>query len=180
MKKLFLLPAFVGFAFLANAQSPTYKPFKVDLNFGYAIPSSGSGTKAGVSFAVEPHYRITDAISLGLRLEAAGLGNVDETDGDTHAKISLLTSYCPTAEYYFSENKFRPFAGVGAGLFTQKATVAATGEDAVSSTATRFGFFPRAGFEFGHLRMSAAYNVLGSGDNYTNLTIGFFLGGGKK
>ena len=78
MKKLFLLLTLVGFAVLASAQSTTFHAFKVDMTFGYAIPQSTGGTaanvKAGATFTIEPHYRITDALAVGLRIEGAGLG----------------------------------------------------------------------------------------------------------
>ena len=181
MKKLLLLIAFGSCALLAKAQSSTYHAFKVDVGFGYAIPASGSGTKAGVTFTVEPHYRVTDDLAVGLRFEGAGLGNEDQTDGDTHVKVSFLTSYCATGEYYLMEGGFRPFLGAGAGLFTQRAVVNSDSEDlSLSASKTKFGFFPRAGIEAGHFRFSASYNVLGDGGNYTAFSIGFFLGGGKK
>src|SRR5665213_3364156 len=100
MKKLLLLIALVSASYLANAQATTYsqvyKAFKVDIGLGYAIPSSGSGTKAGATFTIEPHYRITDDLAIGLRFEGAGLGYEDQLNDK--AKVSLLTSYCPTLE----------------------------------------------------------------------------------
>jgi hypothetical protein len=46
--------------------------------------------------------------------------------------------------------------------------------------ASSFGFFPRVGFETGHFRMSAAYDIVGNNSSYVAFTIGFFFGGGKK
>ncbi len=183
MKKILLFSAFIGAAFFANAQSTTYKAFKVDLDVGYAIPSNGTGTKAGATFTIEPHYRLSDGVALGFRFEGAALGYDAKVNETNKIKISLLTSFCPTAEYYFKKGGFRPFAGAGAGVFTQRAVVdnteTATTSD-ISASATRFGFFPRAGFEAGHFRFSAAYDVVGSNASYTSFTLGFFLGGGKK
>src|SRR5687767_15845445 len=70
MRKLTFVLAFFASCFFANAQETSFKPFKVDLAFGYAIPS-GSGSKGGVLFAVEPKYALNDNITLGLRMEAA-------------------------------------------------------------------------------------------------------------
>lgn len=42
---LFIIVSLSGFR--VSAQSNTFKPFKVDLALGYALPS-GSGSKAGV------------------------------------------------------------------------------------------------------------------------------------
>jgi hypothetical protein len=92
-----------------------------------------------------------------------------------------LTSYCLTGDYYFTRSGFRAFAGGGAGIFAQNAVVGKLGANGSASTsATRFGVFPRLGFEAGHFRMSATYNIVGSDASYLAFTIGFFLGGGKK
>src|ERR1700743_206120 len=97
MKKLIIIPMLLLFAVLAKAQSDNYKAFKVDIQVGYAIPSASSGdggTKAGVTFTIHPHYRLSDDFALGLRLEGAGLGY--ENQGSDDAKIALLRSYCLT------------------------------------------------------------------------------------
>lgn len=182
MKKLLLFITFIGVSFLANAQSTTYKAFKVDVDLGYAIPSAGTGTKAGATFTIEPHYRLSDDFAIGLRIEGAGLGY--ETDGaGSKIKVSLLTSYCASGDYYLMKGGFRPFVGAGAGFFTQSAVVGNTDSGGSVTTvtgATNFGFFPRVGFEAGHFRMSAAYDIVGNNSSYAAITIGFFLGGGKK
>src|SRR6185437_8395746 len=127
MKKLLLFSTFIAFAFLANAQSTSYHAFKVDVDFGYAIPGSSTNTggsnsvKAGATFTIEPHYRLSDQFAIGLRIEAAALGYAakDGSGGYSRAKVTALGSYCATAEYYLSDNSFRPFVGAGVGLFTQ-------------------------------------------------------------
>src|SRR5687767_12754395 len=117
MKKVFLIGAFMAGAFFANAQSTTFKPFKVDVAFGYAIPG-GEGSKGGVVFAIEPKYAINDNISLGLRMEAAvtARGYVDANGETGSAEVKASGSYLATGDYYFNTNKFRPFAGLGLGI----------------------------------------------------------------
>lgn len=182
MKKLLLFAAFLVPAFFAKAQSTTYKAFKVDIDLGYAIPSSGSGggTKAGVTFTVEPHYRLSDDLAIGFRFEGAGLGYQDVNGTTTKTHVALLTSYCPSIEYYFSKDGFRPFAGAGAGIFSQQMVAGSNGSATLVAAGTNFGVFPRVGFEAGHFRASAAYDIAGNNSNYLAFTIGFFLGGGKK
>jgi hypothetical protein len=182
MKKLLLLAALIAPAFFAKAQSSTYRAFKVDLDLGYAIPSSGTGTgtKGGVTVTVEPHYRLSDDIALGFRFEGAALG-YPENDGTTNkTHFALLTSYCPTFEYYFSKDGFRPFAGAGAGIFSQESVKGSNGSAVLIPSGSNFGVFPRVGFEAGHFRMSAAYDIAGNNSNYLSFTIGVFFGGGKK
>src|SRR4051812_7999883 len=104
MKKLLLIAACIACVF--SAQSQTYRSFKVDIGLGYAIPSaSGSGTKAGVTFTVQPHYRVSDDLAVGLRIEGAALGyQTGSTSDDT--KVSVLVSYCATGEYYLMDGGF--------------------------------------------------------------------------
>jgi hypothetical protein len=185
MRKLTIVLAFFLSCFYAGAQSTVYKPFKVDLAVGYAIPG-GSGSKGGVLFAVEPKYALNDNISLGLRFEAAATAraSVDGNGEKMVGSVKASGSYLLTGDYYFNTNKFRPFAGLGAGLFTL------AGVDFDSSTdegdiqaGTKFGFTPRIGFEAGHFRTAIEYNVAGKtgtiNNNYIGIKIGAFIGGGR-
>ena len=207
MKKLLLIAVIAAFSFAASAQSSSsstsseskFHKFKVDITFGYAIPPSNStsGTdniKAGATFVLEPHYRLTDAIALGLRIQGAALaygntsGSGENTSGS--ANVSAIYSYCPSIDFYLMNGGFRPFIGGGAGIYNQ-GSISVSGSDQGTtntgyvSLGSKFGFFPRAGFEAGHFRISAEYNVLGNDANgnsssYAAFNIGFFLGGGKR
>lgn len=206
MKKLFLLFSFVGLAAVANAQSSStsssdskFHKFKVDITLGYAIPPSNStsGTdniKAGVTFVVEPHYRLTDAVALGFRFGGAALayGNTSGSGSNTSgsANVSAIYSYCPSLDFYLMNGGFRPFIGGGAGLYYQGSISVSGNSQGTSNTGyvslgSKFGFFPRAGFEAGHFRLSAEYNILGNDANgnkssFAAFNIGFFFGGGKR
>ena len=160
-----------------------FKKFKVDMSFGYAIPQSSSdvnGTKAGVLFAIEPKYAVMDQLSFGLRFEAAVMANIDINgeSGDAQANASYLL----TGDYYFTNNKFRPFAGAGAGVYTTASvdenTVINTAEDI--PTSSQFGFMARLGFEYGHLRIGGEYNFVGDKSGYLGIKLGVCLGGGRK
>ncbi|MDR3712105.1 MAG: hypothetical protein P4L51_04770 [Puia sp.] len=122
---------------------------------------------------------MSDDFALGFRFEGAGLGSEYNDGTKNRVKVSLLTSYCLTGDYYFTKTGFRAFAGGGAGLFSQKAIVGNSGDN-ISVSASKFGIFPRIGFETGHFRMSAIYDVVGANANYLAFTVGFFVGGGKK
>jgi outer membrane protein X len=180
MKKLFFSILMMTVAFLANAQTTVYKPFKVDFATGYAIPG-GSGAKGGVLFAIEPKYSINDNLTFGLRFEAAVMARASN-DLET-AEVKASGSYLATGDYYFNTNKFRPFAGVGLGIFNTAAAKVDQNTGTVES-GSKFGFAPRAGFEFGHFRFALEYNAVGkTGDipnNYFGIKLGFFAGGGLK
>jgi outer membrane protein W len=186
MKKMFLICAFVAGAFFSNAQSETFKPFKVDLATGYAIPS-GKGSKAGVVLAIEPKYAINDNITLGLRIEGAitARGYVDASGEEFTGDVKASGSYLATGDYYFNTNKFRPFAGLGIGIYSlASASVDMMDEEeTVVESGSKFGGAPRVGFEFGHFRTALEYNVVGKtgkiNNNYMSIKLGFFIGGGR-
>ena len=184
MKESLFVLTIIATTLTARSQSINYKAFKVDVSFGYAIPSGGNGIKGGATFTVEPHYRIKDNIALGLRLEGAALGyEIKLPGGSSDPQISLLNSYCATGEYYFKGTGLRPFAGAGLGAFVQSSVdvSSSSGSSAVLVPgSTRFGFFPTLGFEAGHFRLAGCYNIIGNSNNYAAFKIGFFLGGGKK
>jgi len=197
MKKICLLASLALASFIsANAQDD-FKPFKVDLSVGYAIPG-GSGSKSGVLFAFEPKYAVNQLVTVGLRMEAAvvarGYNGFDADGGDIDVKAS--GSYVLTGDHYFSGNySFRPFAGVGGGIYTIAAASVSNGGDAVAGEASsKFGGLFRAGFEAGHFRVGAEYNLvpesklqdingggtITSNNSYIGLKIGFCIGGGRR
>lgn len=160
-----------------------FKKFKVDVSFGYAVPQKSQGTtgrNAGALFAIEPKYAVMDQLSVGLRMEGAAMVNVDEA-GQT-GKGQVNSSYLATGDYYFTNNKLRPFLGAGAGIFTY-ANV--NSDDDISSindipTTSNFGFMARGGFEFGHLRVGVEYNFVPDKSGYLGLKVGVVIGGGRK
>jgi len=101
MKKLTFALALCAASFFSNAQEATtvFKPFKVDIATGYAIPS-GSGAKGGVVFALEPKYAINDNITLGVRFEAAvtARGAVDKNGDSFTGDVKASGSYLATGD----------------------------------------------------------------------------------
>lgn len=180
MKKLILLIALTGFTVLAKAQSQDFHAFKFDLGLGYAIPtnSGGDGLKGGVTLTLQPHYRITDDLAVGFRMEAAAIGYENKETEDV--KVSALVSGCFSGEYYFLNGGFRPFIGAGFGLFDEESGVGDTDSVTLSARTQNFGAYPEVGFEAGHFRMSAEYDIAGHNNNYVAFKIGSFFGGGKK
>jgi outer membrane protein W len=186
MKKLLFSTLLLGTVIFVNAQSKTFKPLKFDFALGYAIPG-GSGAKAGILMAGEPKYSINDNITVGVRFEAAIVARA-ATDADGNkvvGEVSASGSYLATADYFFNTNTFRPFVGVGAGLFSSAgASYDDNGDYVVAASGSKFGAAPRAGFELGHFRMAVEYNIAGKNgpinNNYLGIKLGFFVGGGRR
>lgn len=164
------------------AQDREFKSFKFDIALGLAMPTDGAGVKAGGLITIQPHYRVSDNFALGLRLEGAGIGYVyDDIYGDQQVDVKVVSSYCASGEFYFNKNRFRPFIGGGAGLFDSQAASSSNGGGSVTlgERAKSFGFYPEVGFEAGHFRLCADYNVTGHNLSYFSLKIGAFFGGGR-
>ena len=195
MKKIFTILMFCFLAAVA-VQAQDYKKFRVGVGGGYAS-ASGEGAKGGVLFYLEPGYRVTDDLIVGLRMEWAlmargyseSLGS-DDVDFD----IALASSYTVNGQYYFKKGGFRPFVGLGLGIYKYSA-VEYDGDDNESveltgSDGSKFGFYPRVGFDAGHFTLSIDYNIVGAtkvdgidGDfknSYLGIRFGGFFGGGAK
>jgi hypothetical protein len=174
------------FSLAANAQD--YKPFRVGIALGYAIPDGGGG----ILFDIEPSYRVSDQIAVGLRLESAAMAR--SIDGVT-GSVSGNGSYTVNGQYYLGDGNFRPYVGLGMGIFTiaSVSISAAAGEVAAGS---KIGFYPRIGFDLGHFNVNLDYNIIGATaesitfdgnaietdikNSYIGLRFGAFIGGGKN
>jgi hypothetical protein len=169
-----------------------YKKFRVGLGLGYAA-ASGNGSGGGVIVTVEPSYRVQDNLSIGLRWEAAAItrGYSEDLASGSTIDVAAIGSFTLNGQYYFGTGDFRPFGGLGLGLYSLAAVSGNSGTGAVDAAAaeSKFGFYPRIGFDFHHFSMSADYNIIpptkdiyGAGEfknSYFGIRLGFFIGGGK-
>jgi hypothetical protein len=199
MKKItfsILLLSSVVFA-KAQTESP-FKPFKVDVSIGYAMPG-GEGAKGGVLFAIEPKYEVIPNLSVGIRWEGAimvrGTVNADGTVAKADAKAA--GSYLLTGDYYFTQNTVRPFAGLGLGLYNLAAATADNSGVTSAGASSKFGEMVRAGVELSHFRIGVEYNIVPSTtletinsstgahttnkskNGYLGIKVGFCIGGGR-
>lgn len=202
MKKLCVIAVLISAVTITQAQNydqdyyREFKPFKVGIGIGYAVPGAGDGAGGGFLMYLEPAYRATDQVAVGLRLEGAftargveGVGNND-IEGDA----SSVVSYSLNGQYYFNNNNVRPFIGAGVGLFSMAATeFNSAGNNNIEAedvgAETRFGFYPRLGVDAGHFNLTLDYNIVpptdlpGGGEvknNYLGIRAGFSIGGGKE
>ena len=191
MKRLFecfLLSLFLQAAF-AQTGTPSarlFKPFKVDISAGYASPQNsapGASFSGGGLFAIEPKWAVIDPLAIGLRVEAAITAHLyDIGSNPDNSSGNANLSYIATLDYYFTNTKFRPFIGAGAGIYTTAALDSnSVNSDASSIPGTsQFGSMIRAGFELGHLRLAAEYNFVANNASYLGLKLGLCIGGGRR
>lgn len=205
MKKLLVLVAFSLMSVCTFAQD--YKAFRWGLGLGYAAPGGGGdGAKGGVLLYTEPSYRINDQIAVGLRMEVAVMARVavsgTSTNSTADAEVKANGSYTINGQYYFGASSFRPFAGLGFGVFSLASATASANSSGTTSNGTvaggtEIGFYPRVGFDVGHFTMNLEYNIIPKTDgiaadsqgnlsnveiknSYLGFKLGFFIGGGKK
>jgi len=139
-----------------NAQAESYTDFEWDiLRLGYAVPSGLDNLSSGVALGTEARYNLKDEISIGLRWEIAVYGSSDVAGSSV--EIGAAGSIALMGDYYFNtESSKRPFAGLGIGTFSGgSVSTSTTTVDAGNS----IGIIPRVGYEFGHLRIAAEYNL---------------------
>lgn len=192
MKKSLLTLSFIALALFSKAQEDRiFKPFKVDLAIGFAIPS-GKGIKGGALLALEPKYAIMDQLALGLRMEGVMtvIDYVSFSSGESNESISIASSFSATGDYYFSNKNFRPFLGAGPGIYglvraAVKSSDLPDNSSATIVTESQFGALVRGGFETGHFRMALEYNIIGASDDHTKnsylgIKISGFFGGGRR
>lgn len=180
----------------STAVAQKLKPFKVGIGIGYATPgTTGAGAGGGALFYLEPAYRPSDNILIGLRLESAVIarGIKGVGDNDVSGDASSNVSYTLNAQYYFNDNYVRPFIGAGLGLFSLASVKfnTAAPDNSVNANEvkaeTRFGFYPRIGIDAGHFNFTIDYNIVpktdipGTGEvrnNYLAIRAGVSIGGG--
>jgi outer membrane protein W len=195
MKKITFSILLLATVAIVNAQQE-FKPFKVDLSTGYAIPS-GKGAKGGILFVAEPKYAVIPNLSAGIRLEFALMarGRVDQSGNVAEVDVKAAGSYLLTGDYYFVQSTVRPFAGVGVGLYSL-AGASSDANSASAGTGSKFGEMVRGGVEISHFRLGLEYNIVpttnvetidangvkttsSTKNSYMGIKLGFTIGGGR-
>lgn len=172
----------------AAAVAQEYKAFRVGVGLGYAN-ASGKGAKGGVLWTLEPGYRVNDQILANLRIEGAVIARGSATETSASLDVAALGSYTLNGQYYFNNNNFRPYVGVGLGMYSLAAAsmdvnVNGTTQQQVVASANKIGFYPRVGFDAGHFTLNIDYNIVpetdGIKNSYLGIRLGGFFGGGRK
>lgn len=185
-KTLAIILLALGISTIGYAQE--YKPFQLYIGLGYAAPSDGGG---GIILDLEPSYRINDQIAVGFRLESAAMAKNFSGDFNAETSVSAVGSYTLNGRYYLGDSNFRPYIGAGFGIYALgtvevDASGNTTGGD--YDAGSKFGFYPRIGFDVGHFNMNLDYNIIPKSEengtelknSYIGIRMAFFLFGGKN
>src|SRR4051812_38358907 len=116
-KALQFVLLFIGLPAICLAQSGlshndykrhnTFNRYKIDATVGANFPI-GYQPNGTLVLNVEPHYRLSDANAIGIRVQEAFLRQLNNSNLDGFT-ISPMDSYTLTFEHYFSNDFFRPF-----------------------------------------------------------------------
>jgi len=195
MKKLILGLLIVASVFNLSAQEKG--KIRVGLDAGLAFPNAGLGFNGDL----DVRYNIMDNLNLGVKFGLAALAKDIITSGSSYTGTAGAMTYSLiTGDYYFSKpaSSFAPFVGGGLGSYSignMKLTSSDQSTTAPSGLLIehRIGGLLRGGFEAGHFRMALEYYLVPrssvvdlnnaivgtTGNSFLNLSIGFYLGGGK-
>jgi hypothetical protein len=186
MKRIFLIIS-LGLCLVSIAYSQNYRKFRIGVGLGYAT-AYGNASNGGPIMTIEPVLRINDSFSIGLRFESANItrGFLTPIPPETTVDVNSTNSYSLNFQYYFSKDSFRPFIGAGSGIYSLAAI--RTSRIGGIKAESKFGFYPRVGFDFHHFTIAFDYNILApttasNGDvnnNHLDMRISFYFGGGRK
>ncbi len=190
-KKIIFLALLISSVVLVNAQEQG--KFRGGLNFGFLFPGAGFGVGGDLDF----RYNILDNLNTGLRFGLNMMAR-DIDRYDEKAVASAFTYSLINANYYFNKanSNFAPFVGGGIGRFSLGNAQFSLNENSNTNNLAidrRFGGNLSIGFEAAKFRLSFEYfmiprsnlydlygNKVGEiGNSFVNLTVGFYLGGGK-
>jgi hypothetical protein len=182
----------------ARAESEHYEQIRVDA--GMTGSSVGVSDRNGVGFVAEIKVNQHDNVAIGGRVELAVMfgGQI----GDEDLPFGMSASGLVKAEYLLGTGTVRPFAGIGAGMYSM-ASHTIVGDDmgtsGISTTTGRyFGIAPNVGLDLGRLRLAATYNaIVGTSveyrwttggvahretysPDYLSLEVSFRFGGGRR
>jgi len=142
------------------------KVFKIDASFGVSYPKNviPNGFGLGVLTAIEPKLDI-HCFSIGTRVGFNILRASPDVNYLAENQIDKFDmSLLATGDWYLTKGKFRPFIGVGTGLFLLSAT---PGYDITSESGdwknygSKFGGLVRCGIEMPYVRISLYYTCVG-------------------
>lgn len=193
MKKLIFSLFFTTLVFNANAQEQG--KVRVGLDAGIALPNMGAGLNGGLDL----RYNFSTKVNAGIKFGGAFmLKDYVNNPGEYSATVCAMKYTLFHGDYYFNRpaSSFAPFLGGGAGSFSiMNIHYDAVDQSAAAgiTTSPKLGGLLRSGFEAGHFRMALEYYMIPSstlvdvfnarlgttGNSFLNLSIGFYLWGGK-
>jgi hypothetical protein len=167
MKKVLLFILLVA-PLALNAQVS----FKLDAGLGAGL-TFGDLKSYGIMAHTEPKVFILPTLSAGLRFEGAALfgGTITDQAEDLNVGLSTRAAILGKVEYYFIDQRIRPFVGLAAGRYTIANTTASGTGTASIQAGNHFGVGPEVGVTLNNFRISAMYHIV-TGENLVEIDAG--------
>ena len=193
MKKI-IASLLIVFAVL-NLNGQEQGKIRAGLDLGLGMPHLG----IGVSGALDVRYNILDNWNVGLKTNYGMLNkDIVSQSGVTNKTSELALSIMGISDYYFNQKpkQIVPFIGIGFGQnYIQNIMLSQNGSSQIVDYGLGFDNKPggviRGGFELKHFRVALEYYLIPASElrndnymwtsknSYANLTVGFYVGGGK-
>lgn len=128
----------------------------------------GAPTGVGMGAVVEPMFRATEQLSVGLRVDATALFAVGVSDASASVGIGIPVATLLKGEYAFAPAGTGPFVGLATGsyLLTSLGGSGGSGSAAAGFGVGRFfGLAPQLGLDLGGFRIAAAYHLIFTPEN---------------
>ncbi len=140
MKKVIL--AFAAIVALSFSEASAQIQIGGSVGINKLLGDGGEGWKMGLGGGLDGKYFINPNLALGLNISY--LMHTAEASSDFQLN---LTPVLLTGNYFFAEGGFRPYAGLGLGMYMIKTKISFFGISAESSD-SKIGFAPNAGFQY--------------------------------
>lgn len=198
MRASFIALALAGMVGDVAAESAHYEQVRVDAGISGSTVAVSDRNAAGV--VAEIKVNVDDHVAVGGRVDiAVQFGGVV---GDEDLPFGMAAAGLVKAEYLVGMGPVRPFAGIGAGVYSMGSHTIVHddgGASGISTTTGRYlGVAPSAGVDLGRLRLAVTYNaILGTSveyrqtsggiehresfsPDYMTFEMSFRFGGGRK
>lgn len=199
-KELLLIALFFG---LFNLNAQVKNNIKLRVEAGFLLFSESENF--GLFLKVEPKLKVLQNVYMGVRFGLTLNPQKFEIDNSSQFYINEeddhgVISFVPTFDYYLNQNNFRPYLGLGIGIYVlsdiDAFPIAANPSDDefIIRVNNQIGILFRGGFELGKLRFGLEYNYIPKADieipnvqvigtidtRYFGLSIGYTIEGGKS
>ena len=165
---LVLLIVFVG-----SSQAQDFEPFQLYLTSGPQRALSYGDV--GGTFTVEPAHRLDDNISMGLRIQGGFFSRIVEAtiQDRTYSFVQVANTFSwgVSAKYYFTNTSFRPYVGLGAGLYIlisadgdRPRGISVSGGPTRGNSIRKLLVYPRIGFDWRHFNINVDVNLVPKSD----------------
>jgi len=146
MKKIFLAAAvFCGFA-VASSQAQ----IQVGAHgiYNKLLGDAGEDAPAGFGGGVQARYFVSPKFAVGLGVDYIAHSDEEEFFGVTVKSTATIMPITLNASYFFTEEGFRPYAGLNLGMYSLGGSVEVAGEKEDAETQTKFGLAPMVGAQY--------------------------------